>query len=506
MPASPSGRFSRLISKSAVMSTVLMALAGCVAQDPYLLGTRLADNANLPFTEADTVATRRAERSVVDLSMDGIATFSGAPLGSTAADTPPVQPQIQAPPQFEVPALAAPPAALGVRGGGTFARIQVANGIAPLPDALMGDLVREYGSRPDFLSRAMQRSSPYLRHIVEELERNGMPAELALLPVIESGYEVRALSPAAASGIWQFIPETGRRYGLTQGWLRDERRDPMAATAAAISYLGDLYRRFGNWHLALAGYNCGEACVGRAIDRARAAGRTPDFPGIYQWLPAETQSYVPRFVAVRTVFRNPAAYGVVLPPVDRAARIVRHRLDRDADLASLARLSGTTVEELTVLNAGVLRQVVAGDARFLWLAEQHSVRLQTSIRALPSDQASALMQFKPAQAKPQEKLAGFAARHNIDVARLRGINGIPASLSTIRSGTLFVPLDIGESPSLLAASALAPLRMQGEEELMVQRASVVNRDEQLLASHPHWVESGWIPGRLQLRGRARPAR
>ena len=227
----------------------------------------------------------------------------------------------------------------------------------------------------------------------------------------------------------------------------------------------------------------------------------PDFAGIHPWLPAETQAYVPRFVAVRTVFRNPLAYGVVLPPVDRAARIVRHRIDRDADLASLARLSGTTVDELTVLNAGVLRQVLAGDARYLWLAEPQSLRLQTSMKALSADQASALMQFKPAQAKPQEKLAGFAARHNIDVARLRGINGIPASLSTIRSGTLFVPLDIGEAPPAVTVAGLEPLRMQGEEALMVQRAAIVNRDAQLLADHPHWVDSGWTPGRLQLPGR-----
>ncbi|RZA17292.1 MAG: hypothetical protein EOP93_13615, partial [Lysobacteraceae bacterium] len=263
-----------------------------------------------------------------------------------------------------------------------------------------------------------------------------------------------------------------RRYGLRQDWLRDERRDPLAATGAALSYLSDLYRRFGDWHLALAAYNCGEGCVTRAIGRARAAGRAPDFVGILPWLPAETQGYVPRFVAVRTIFRNPLAHGVVLPSGNRSQRIVLQQLDRDADLATVARMAGVADDELAMLNAGVLRQVVSGESRHLWLTETQARRLRTALTPAPGAAPAPLLRLKPVQAKPQETLGSFAARHGIDVARLRSINAIPASLSTIRSGTLFVPMQVDEAaPQMLAA--LSPLRMQGEEELQAQRPAAI---------------------------------
>ena len=480
MTCGPGG--ARTLAGLASCLALTLLLGGCMAttQDRYLLGNRLPEMKDLPFTEADAETTRLRQPEPVP-----------APAEVMPA------PAIVVPSRTEIVQPALPAPGPGLRVTGVWARLQAGNGVPALPDALAGDLVREYASRPDFLSRAMQRSAPYLRHIVDELERQGMPAELALLPVIESGFDPRAMSPAAASGIWQFIPETGRRYGLRLDWLRDERRDPLAATSAALAYLGDLYRRFGDWHLALAAYNCGEGCVTRAMERARAAGRAPDFAGIVSWLPAETQAYVPRFVAVRTIFRNPAAHGVALPPVDQAARIVRHRMDRDADLASVARLAGASTDEITQLNAGVLRQVVVGDERFVWLTEAQSVRLTTALSRQPT---GAALQLKPVQAKPQEKLGSFAARHNIDVTRLRSINGIPASLSTIRSGTLFVPLDIDEPAAPVTMAALAPLRMQGEEDLAEKRISIT-RDEELLARHPDWVESGWSPSRLQLPGR-----
>ncbi|MBN9409108.1 MAG: transglycosylase SLT domain-containing protein [Burkholderiales bacterium] len=465
-----------------------LLLAGCVTtqpSDPYLLGGRLPDLAGLSFTDADAALTTR-------------------PAVVPAEDGEPVQDGTVAPAPATVIAQAATrpaPAALP-EGGDMWSRLQASNLIAPLPDELAGALIRDYASRPDFLARAMQRSAPYLHHIVDALERQGLPAELALLPVIESGFDPRALSPAAASGIWQFIPETGRRYGLRQDWLRDERRDPLAATGAALSYLSDLYRRFGDWHLALAAYNCGEGCVARAIDRARANGRTPDFVGILPWLPTETQGYVPRFVAVRTIFRNPVAHGVALPAPSRSQRIVLQQLDRDADLATVARLAGAAEDDIAMLNAGVLRQVVAGDGRHLWLTELQARRLRAALAAAPDNAPASLLRLKAVEARPSEPLGAFAARHNIDVARLRSINAIPASLSTIRSGTLFVPMQVAETSPLVLAS-LSPLRMQGEEELQRQRQSLTataSRDEALMAQHPEWVESGWSPDRLQLPG------
>lgn len=380
-----------------------------------------------------------------------------------------------------------------------WARLRMGFAVPALPPASVADFHRAYASRPDFMARTAQRGASYLPYISQQLAQRGMPMDLALLPVIESAFDTRALSPAAAAGIWQFIPETGRRYGLQRNWLRDDRRDAFAATEAALDYLSDLHRQFGDWHLALAGYNCGEGCVARALAQARAAGAGRDFATVSRWLPAETRAYVPRFVAVRDIIANPAAFGVTLPAVGNGPRVIRLSIDRDADLASLARASGAPLNELLDLNAGALRQVVPA-GQTIWMLEHRASQLAGGIKA---DEAGKLpiMRLKPSQARPGEKLAAFALRHETTVAELREINGIPASLSTIQSGTLFVPLKPGEAAASLRDAAWPALRMQGEDELVARGSTMAKRDQALLAEHPHWVESGWTPGRLKLLGK-----
>src|SRR6185295_2332022 len=157
---------------------------------------------------------------------------------------------------------------------------------------LVHDREQWYATRPDYVQRMTERGSRYLFHIVEELERRNMPTELALLPFIESAFNPQAMSTAKASGMWQFIPSTGRHFSLKQNVFRDDRRDVLASTRAALDYLGRLHEQFGDWHLALAAYNWGEGNVQRAIAYNQRKGRPIDYASLR--MPGETQNYVPK--------------------------------------------------------------------------------------------------------------------------------------------------------------------------------------------------------------------
>src|SRR5205814_5419042 len=185
-----------------------------------------------------------------------------------------------------------------------------------MPD-LDNDRVREreqwYATRPDYVQRMTERGSRYLFHIVEELERRNMPTELALLPFIESAFNPLAMSSAKASGMWQFMPGTGRDFSLKQNVFRDDRRDVLASTRAALDYLQRLYAQFGDWHLALAAYNWGEGSVQRAIAHNQRAGLPTDYSSLR--MPNETQYYVPKLQAVKNIVAKPEAFGLSLPPL-----------------------------------------------------------------------------------------------------------------------------------------------------------------------------------------------
>jgi membrane-bound lytic murein transglycosylase D len=159
-----------------------------------------------------------------------------------------------------------------------------------------------YASRPDYMKRMIGRSQRYLYHIVVEVEKRGMPSEIALLPMVESAFNPVANSRSKASGIWQFMPATGKHFGLKQDWWVDNRRDVTAATSAALTYLQKLHGMFGNWDLALAAYNAGEGTVQRAIDRNRKKGLPTDYASLS--LPEETKNYVPKLQAIKNIMRK----------------------------------------------------------------------------------------------------------------------------------------------------------------------------------------------------------
>jgi membrane-bound lytic murein transglycosylase D len=291
-----------------------------------------------------------------------------------------------------------------------------------MPDLVSPVVVQRqawYAQRPEQLRIFVDRSRKYLFHIVEALERRGMPTELALLPMVESAYNPMAYSRAHASGLWQFIPSTGRNYNLDQNFWYDARRDILASTNAALDYLQSLHDMFGDWHLALAAYNMGENGVQRAIDRNRARRKATDYPSLA--MPRETRAYVPSLQALKNIVANPAAAGIALEPIPNAPYFVTVTLTRDIDLRVAAKLAEMPVEELVELNPGHNRPVVAAE---------HAPQL-----ILPADRAEAFMQNLERHDKPLsswqihtfkagDKLEKLAAEHGLSVERLRAINGL----------------------------------------------------------------------------------
>lgn len=217
-----------------------------------------------------------------------------------------------------------------------------------------------YAARPDSVRRIVERSRRYLYHIVQEVDRRAMPMEIALLPMIESAFNPAALSPSDASGIWQFIPSTGRLYGLKQDSWYDGRRDFTAATNAALDYLGKLYLDFGDWQLALAAYNCGEGCVARAIQKNVAQGLPTDYASLP--LPAETRNYVPKLLAMKAMIRSPEQYGLALDPLPNQPYFDQVTVRAASmDVQSAARLAGMSRDEFLALNAAFPKKLIRSD-------------------------------------------------------------------------------------------------------------------------------------------------
>jgi membrane-bound lytic murein transglycosylase D len=217
-----------------------------------------------------------------------------------------------------------------------------------------------YAAHPELVTKILERSRFYLFHIVEEIEKRGMPTELALLPFVESGFDPFALSSAQASGLWQFIPDTASKYKLPRNNGYDARRDIIASTTAALDYLQDLHAQFGDWRLALAAYNWGENQVARAIDRNRAKGLPLAFASLQ--LPAETRSYVPRLMAVKQIVMSPASFRIALPAVPNLRYFTTVAGSAKVDISQMARLADMKVEDFKALNPAYNYSVVNASA------------------------------------------------------------------------------------------------------------------------------------------------
>jgi membrane-bound lytic murein transglycosylase D len=330
-----------------------------------------------------------------------------------------------------------------------------------IPD-LDNELVRKweqrYASQPEYFQRMVERGARYLFHIVEEIDKRGMPMDLALLPFIESAFDPQALSRARAAGMWQFMPGTGREFELRQNIFRDDRRDVLASTRAALDFLAKLHERFGDWQLALAAYNWGPGNVARAIERNRRAHRPTDLSSL-QRLPAETRNYVPKLQAVKNIVLRPQSFGIELAKLENHPYFLSVAVERDIDIELAARLAGLPLEEFRQLNPQHNRAVIlsAGTPHVLLPYDNAN----QFVRAI-GDHDGPLASWTAWVAPRTLKTADAAKLVGVGEAQLAEVNHIPPRMLVKAGSTLIVPrgakttADVSERLADTATLTLSP--------------------------------------------------
>ena len=306
-----------------------------------------------------------------------------------------------------------------------------------IDNKLVQQNINYYVSRPEYLQRVFDRSRLYLYHIVEEVEKRGLPTELALLPMVESAFNPMAYSRAHASGLWQFIPGTGRRYDLNQNWWYDERRDIVASTNAALDYLTKLYEIHGDWQLALASYNWGEGAVSRAVARNRAAHKPTDYASLR--MPAETRNYLPKLQALKNIIADPKPFGIVLDPIPNQPYFAEYTGVRDIDVKLAAKLAEMPVDEFIALNPGFSRPLIRASVtpRIVLPADKVEV-FHDNLAKLEEDES--LVSWKSYYPKKGDTLESIARKHGMSLAQLKEVNGISPRTKTVPS-VLVVPIN-----------------------------------------------------------------
>jgi len=395
----PSNPFSSSLFRLASLALLLAAslLAGCATQAP-------------------------------GLPSDPVLTTGGAPAAKPLLPSGPLQAITPGQAGSRQIASTEPPKEL-------WDRIRRGFAMPDLQNELVTDREQWYASRPDYIQRMTERSSKYLFHIVEELERRQMPTELALLPFIESAFNPQAVSSAKAAGMWQFMPATGKYFDLKQNAFRDDRRDVLASTRAALDYLQKLYGMFGDWHLALAAYNWGEGSVARAIAKNQRAGLGTSYADLN--MPAETRLYVPKLQAVKNIVANPQAFRTELPLIENHPYFQQVLITRDIDVALAARLADVKIEDFKALNPSAHRPVIiaAGTPQIL-LPWDNATVFQRNFEAYSQGQyASWTAWTAPSTMSPGEA----ARRTGMSETDLRGVNNIPPRMLIKAGSTLLVP-------------------------------------------------------------------
>jgi membrane-bound lytic murein transglycosylase D len=333
-----------------------------------------------------------------------------------------------------------------------WARIRSGYAIPDLNNTLVTRHTQSYASHPDSLARISGRASPYLYHVVSELEKRGMPTELALLPVIESAFNPQAMSSANAAGLWQFVPGTGRDFDLKQNLFKDERRGVIASTDAALTYLQRLYTMFGDWQLALAAYNWGEGNVQRAIKKAQAEGRQTDFDSLADLMPAETRNYVPKLQAVKNVVANPSQYGVTLPAIDNQPYFTTIDKTSDIDLAVAAQLAEMSLDEFKALNPQFKKPVITGGAQTkILLPKENAEKFHLNL-AQWGHALSSWTTHKITSAR--ESIASLASKFGTTPEVIRQANNIPAQSRLKAGSTILVPKTSASSHSDIAENII----------------------------------------------------
>lgn len=356
-------------------------------------------------------------------------------------------------------------------------RIRRGFAMPDLDNALVRNREQWYSGRPDYMLRMTERSRPYLFHVVEELERRNMPTELALLPFIESAFNPQAVSSAKAAGMWQFMPATGKYFDLKQNLFRDDRRDVLESTRAALDYLQKLYGMFGDWHLALAAYNWGEGSVGRALARNKAQGKPLTYSDLN--MPNETRYYVPKLQAVKNIVAQPEAFNTQLPLIQNHPYFKSVPIERDIDVAVAVKLAGVKLDDFKALNPSMKRPVIlaAGTPQIL-LPWDNATVFEQNLQAHANKRLATWTAWQaPKSMKPEE----VAQQLGMPVEQLRSVNEIPLRMMITAGSTLLVHRkgqldnDVTEHLADNGQLGLAP-------EMVLKRITVKARKGDSLAS------------------------
>ena len=293
-----------------------------------------------------------------------------------------------------------------------------------------------YVKHPSYLNRVAKRAEPFLYYIVEELEKNNVPIELALLPVVESAFDPFAYSHGRASGMWQFVPGTGTRFGMKQNWWYDGRRDVIASTEGAIKYMKYLHKYFdGDWLLALAAYNSGEGRVKRAVRKNKRKGKNTDFWALD--LPKETKAYVPKLLALADIIKRPDQFNLKLYEITNEEVISQVDVSSQIDLAKAASLAELSLTELQRLNPGFNRWSTDPDGPHRLVLPKHKVQLfEQGLAKLKKEDRLAWQRYK---IKNGDNLGAISKKFHTSIDLIRQINGIKGN--RIRAGKhLLIPV------------------------------------------------------------------
>ena len=401
-----------------------------------------------------------------------------APAAALPPSPPPVaRPQLPNAPLSEIAIGSAtpPPVTMLAAPVDIWDRIRRGLKMTDLESDLVRDREQWYASRPDYILRMTERSGRYLFHIVEEIERRNLPMELALLPFIESAFNPQAVSSARAAGMWQFMPATGQSFDLRQNVFRDDRRDVLASTRAALDYLEQLHARFGDWHLALAAYNWGQGNVNRAITRNQREGLLTTYTDLS--MPLETRMYVPKLQAVENIVARPEAFGVQLPPIGNHPFFDTLTIERDMDVELIANLAGISERDFRTLNPSIKQPLVmAAGTPHILLPWDNAKVFEERLKSYKGPLASWTAWVAPSTMS----LAQVASKVGMSESELRRVNNIPPRMKVRAGSSLLVhrsgsrDRDVSEFIADNAQLSLAP-------EVVLKRTVVRARKGDTLA-------------------------
>ena len=405
------------------LAAVLMSAAGCATAPSHTPSSATTPVAAVPSAAASAASGAAPE---LTLSVDAPDAAAASDAQSQADDAADLQAALEATDNSDV------------HYANIWQRVRAGFGIPDMDGPGMQRYVQQavewYSTKPDYVARMTMRSRKYLYYILQEVQKRHLPTELALLPFVESAFNPDALSSAKASGMWQFIPSTGKHYKLRQTIFQDGRRDVLASTKAALDYLTKLHDMFGDWQLALAAYNWGEGGLQRAIAYNEAHGLPVDYAHLR--MPAETRNYYPKLQAVKDIIADPAKYGITLPDVPDHPYFKPVAITQDIDVALAARLAGISINEFRALNPAYRKPVIlaATHPRVL-LPYDNATAFEQALATYPGPLASWTAYTVHRTASPQQ----LAHELHLSEATLRSVNSIPGRILIKAGSTLLVP-------------------------------------------------------------------